>query len=158
MDIVKVEEVSRREHLDGIAECIWAVMAHCDSPHKVFFPVINDQASALCDCKERLWSEHKNDPNSHWVFVRDTSSDALRIIGTSQWRIYQSNPFPHGIPNIEATWWPKGEGRDFATEFVRQCLSPRATWMSRPHTGRFSCPIRHHFHACTECESANAQL
>ncbi|TGO59588.1 hypothetical protein BCON_0043g00470 [Botryotinia convoluta] len=42
-------------------------------------------------------------------------------------------PWPNELPKIVATWWPEGEGRDFATEFMKQCYTPRQQWMNRPH-------------------------
>lgn len=135
-----VQEVSSRSDLDAVADCIWAVMSEVDSAHKVLYPVFHpddrDRERALNDCKGRLWSEHTNDPSSHWVFVRDKSSDELKVLGAGQWRLYGQNPFPHGMPDILATWWPEGsEGREFASEFMRQCLWPRAEWMGRAHSG-----------------------
>ncbi|KAL9091713.1 MAG: hypothetical protein Q9165_004789 [Trypethelium subeluteriae] len=135
MSAFTVEEVSVREELDGIADCIWEVMEHNDSAHKVFYPVLHDRETALSECKERLWNEHINDPSSHWIFVRDGSSDSLKVLGACQWRFYEQNPFPYGMPDVKATWWPEGGARDLASEFARKCLSPRAAWMSRPHTG-----------------------
>ena len=135
MALFKVEEVSAREELDGIADCIWTVMENSDSAHLVFYPVLGDRSTALNECKQRLWNEHTSDPSSNWVFVRDVSSKSLEILGACQWRIYKQNRFLHGIPNVQATWWPEGGGRDFATEFIRQCMSPRVVWMPRPHTG-----------------------
>ena len=99
----KVEEISKREQLDGIAECIWATMEHDDSEHKVFFPILTDRETALNESKERLWKEHTKNPSSHWLFVRDVSSKSLKVLGGCQWRLCEHNSFPNGLPKIVAT-------------------------------------------------------
>ncbi|KAI9698071.1 MAG: hypothetical protein M1820_007579 [Bogoriella megaspora] len=135
-----VEEVSTREQLDGIADCIWAVM-DSDSVHKVFYPVLYDRETALRECKEHLWAAHVDSAVSQWIFVRDPAVKPLRVLGACQWRIYEQNPFSNGMPDVTATWWPKGEERDFATEFVRQCIAPRVKWMARPHSELSWCVV-----------------
>ncbi|TGO89500.1 hypothetical protein BPOR_0106g00080 [Botrytis porri] len=42
-------------------------------------------------------------------------------------------PWPNELRKIVTTWWLEGEGRNLATEFVRQFYSPRQQWMNRPH-------------------------
>lgn len=134
-----VEEVARREDLDSIVNVIWAAMDGVDPSHKVFFPVLGpepaDREVAVQSSKDRLWDDHKGDPSSHWIFVRNRSSGD--VLGGCQWRIYTDNPFPNGMPKIEALWWPEGEGRRFASEVVRQCYTPRTRWMAQPHVGKF---------------------
>lgn len=140
MSSITIEEVSTRAELDAIATCIWTVMASSDSMHKICYPVLTDRDTALNDCKARLWKEHTSNQCSHWIFVRESSSSScaaapLTVLGACQWRLYTQNPFPHGPPAIEATWWSEGGKRAFATEFIKQCIAPRAAWMARPHAG-----------------------
>ncbi|KAF7905180.1 uncharacterized protein EAF01_005701 [Botrytis porri] len=42
-------------------------------------------------------------------------------------------PWPNELRKIVTTWWLEGEGRNLATEFVRQFYTPRQQWMNRPH-------------------------
>lgn len=133
-----VDEVRQREELDSIIDVIWSAMDGVDPSHQIFFPVFGDSPAdreeAVQRSKTRMWEEHKNDPASHWIFVRDSSSND--ILGGCQWRIYTANPFPPGEKaHVEAVWWPDGEGRTFASEVVRQCYMPRTKWMARPHVG-----------------------
>ena len=138
MSQYSVEEVSRRKDLDSIVDVIWAAMDGFDPSHQIFFPVLGtkpiDRDTAIQSSKDRTWEDHKGDPSSHWIFVREKASGL--ILGGCQWRIYTKNPFPNGTPHIEATWWPEGEGRRFATEVVRQCYTPRTKWMAYPHVGK----------------------
>ena len=136
-----VEEVTRREDLDGIVDVIWAAMDGFDPSHQIFFPILGDgladREAAVQSSKNCTWEDHKSDQSSHWIFVRDEAS--RDILGGCQWRIYTENPFPNGTPHIEAVWWPEGEGRRFASEVVRQCYTPRTQWMAYPHVGKLIC-------------------
>lgn len=115
-----VEVVIKREELDSIVDVIWAAMDRVDLSHQIFSPVFGlepaDREAAIQSSKDRTWDEHKSDPSSHWIFVRNKSSG--HILGGCQWRIDTENPFPHGTPTIEALWWPE-DGRRFATEVVK---------------------------------------
>ena len=132
-----VEEVTRREDLDGIVDVIWAAMDGINSSHQVFFPTLGskpaDREAAIQSSKDRTWEDHKSSPSSHWIFARDNMSGD--IVGGCQWRIYTENPFPNGAPHIEAEWWPVGERRRFASEVIMQCFTPRTKWMACPHVG-----------------------
>ena len=133
-----MEEVTKREDLDSIVNVIWAAMDGFDPLHQIFFPVLGDgpadREAAVQSSKDRTWEDHRSDPSSHWILVRDKASGD--ILGGCQWRIYTENAFPNGTPHIEAVWWPEGEGRCFASEVVRQCYTPRTKWMAYPHVGK----------------------
>ena len=138
-----IEEVTRRKDLDSIVDVIWGAMDGFDPSHQIFFPILGDgpadREAAVLASKDRTWEDHRSDPSSHWIFVRDKASET--IIGGCQWRIYTENPFPNGTPHIEAAWWPEGEGRCFASEVVRQCYTPRTKWMACPHVGKRICDL-----------------
>ena len=139
-----LEEVTRREDLDGIVDVIWGAMDGFDPSHQIFFPILGDgpadREAAVLKSKDRTWEDHRSDPSSHWLFVRDKASKT--ILGGCQWRIYTENPFPNGTPHIEAIWWPEGEGRCFASEVVRHCYTPRTKWMACPHVGTRICVLQ----------------
>lgn len=133
-----VEEVARREDLDGIVDVIWTAMDGVNPSHNIFFPVLGsrlaDREAAIQSSKDRIWEDHKKSPSSHWILARDDISED--ILGGCQWRIYAENPFPNGAPRIEAEWWPEGERRRFASEVITQCYMPRAKWMACAHVGK----------------------
>ena len=138
MSFYGVEEATKREDLDAIVDVIWAAMDGTDPSHQIFYPVFGgsdaDRQTAIQTSKERMWQEHVGDPSSTWIAVRDNASGI--VLGGCQWRVYTQNPFPNGTPEIEASWWPEGEGRAFASEVVKQCYTLRTLWMARPHVGR----------------------
>ncbi|KAI9690732.1 MAG: hypothetical protein M1820_009863 [Bogoriella megaspora] len=141
MTTFKVVEASTREELDAIVDCLWAVMEGTATALKVFCPIITDRDTALRECKERIWNDHVKDPTGRWIYVRDSSCPILKVLGTCQWRIYEQNPYPDGMPDVRAAWWPEGEGREFAIEFLKQRMAPRVAWMSRPHVGLSWCVV-----------------
>ena len=94
MNYLEVEEISSRDGLGRITDCIWEVMEKTDGAHKVFFPVLGDRETALTECKDRLWREHENDPTSHWIFVRDASSKTLRVLGLVNGAFMSKIPSP----------------------------------------------------------------
>ena len=140
MSFYTVEEATKREDLDAIVDVIWAAMDGFDPSHQVFYPVFGetdtDRRTAIQTSKERMWQEYEGEPPNTWIAVRDNISGT--VLGACQWRIYTQNPFPNGTPEIEAVWWPEGEGRAFASEVVRQCYTPMTVWMTRPHVGMFT--------------------
>ena len=134
-----IGEVTDRADLDGIVDVIWATMDGVDPSHQIFYPCFGEgpeaRRAAISESKERKWNEHRSDPCSHWIYIREGNPSVGRIVGGCQWRLYTQNPFPDGTPTIVATWWPEGVGRNFANEVIRQCFTPRTMWMARPHTG-----------------------
>lgn len=132
-----------KAEFDEITDVMWHTMDGVDPPHPIFFPTFGDgpdaKATAIAESKERIWNQHKNNPASHWIYVREESTG--RVVAGCQWRIYDDNPFEEGPPTITAIWWPEGSvGRKFATEVVNQCYTPRTLWMARPHLGMHQSP------------------
>ncbi|KAI9650467.1 hypothetical protein NHQ30_000483 [Ciborinia camelliae] len=133
-----LHEATTRAESDAIVDLAWIAWHEPYTPafqifHPVFGPTIQDHEAAILADKERAWNTHLayKEGVSHWVYVVDEGNGA--IIGACQWLIFTETPWPNELPKIVATWWPEGEGRDFATEFVRQCYAPRQQWMNRPH-------------------------
>jgi len=137
MSQYKIEEVNRREDLDGIVDVIWAATDGVNPSRRIFYPVLGskpaDREAAIQWSKDRTWEDHKGSPSSHWILARDNISGD--VLGGCQWRIYTEDPFPNGAPQIEAIWWPEGERRRFASEVIIQCYTPRTKWMAYPHVG-----------------------
>lgn len=136
-----VREASTRRELDQILEVIWAANYTPFEPFvQLFFPVLGytpaHREAAIAESKTRFWSQHQDDPSSHWYYALDTIKGT--IVGTAQWVISESNPFAAGIPVLKAPWWPEGECRNFCESIINQVYRPRASWMTRPHCGEWS--------------------
>ncbi|KAJ4287813.1 hypothetical protein N0V90_012517 [Kalmusia sp. IMI 367209] len=123
----EVKEVDQKWQLDGIADVLWAAMDGVEPSHAIFFPTLGSEAQdrdrAIAESKNRLWKGHEMDPSSHWIYVLEGD----RIVGGCQWRIYMDNPFPDPSARVNATFWPEGTGRDFASEVARislMCVLP----------------------------------
>jgi hypothetical protein len=109
--------------------------------HSILFPTFgtdpSPRSTAITESKQRLWKEHIGNAANHWIYAceGDVGSGDGPIVGGCQWRFHEQNPFPSTMPEIVLYWWPKGSGRLFATEVMRQCYAPRLNWMARPHAG-----------------------
>ena len=54
-------------------------------------------------------------------------------MGGAQWHVHEKNPYEGAQRELEAYWWPEGEGRRFASEMLEQVYEPRRVKMRRPH-------------------------
>lgn len=79
---------------------------------------------------------HEANPNSHWIKVID--SDTNQLVGASKWVFHQLSPYtgPQELP--VATWWPEGEGRTYASNYVQQVEALKSRLYNRPHVCKFS--------------------
>lgn len=133
----EVKEVEHRWQLDGIVDVLWAAMDGIEPSHAIFFPTFaQDRNRAIAESKDRLWKGHEMDRCSHWIYVLEGEQESRRIVGGCQWRIYTENPFPNPGAKLNATFWPEGTGRAFASEVATQCHAQRKAWMGRPHAGK----------------------
>jgi hypothetical protein len=134
-----VREATTKQELDAILDVVWAANYYPYEPFvQLFFPVLGYTSAhrerAIAESKERFWSQHQGDPNSHWYYALDTVTGEK--IGCAQWVVSQSNPFAAGVPELTAPWWPEGECRNFCESILNQVYKPRASWMTRPHCGK----------------------
>lgn len=136
-----VQEAKTRQELDAVMDVIWAANYTPYEPFaQIFFPVLGfttaHREAAIAESKERFWNQHQADRSSHWFYAFDTVTG--RAVGCAQWVISESNPFAAGTPKLTAPWWPEGECRKFCESILNQVYSPRASWMTRPHCGKWS--------------------
>lgn len=102
----------------------------------------NDRKGSLKRYAAAELEEAKANPEIHWVKVVDTETG--RIVGGSKWMFHLTDPFANPPENFEATWFPPGPKREFATQLVLGMVEPRALRAQRPHACRFvsSTPTR----------------
>lgn len=136
-----VRETKTRQELDNVLDIIWAANYSPYEPFvQLFFPILGytmaHREAAITESKERFWDHHQGDPSSHWYYVLDTVTG--KPVGCAQWVISESNPFAAGTPKLTAPWWPEGECRSFCEWILNQVYRPRASWMTRPHCGKWS--------------------
>jgi hypothetical protein len=141
-----VREAKTKKELDDIMDVVWAANYMPYEPFmQVFFPILGlttaHRETAIAESKERFWKQHQIDPSSHWFYVFDNLTN--KTIGCAQWVISKTNPFVTGVPTLTAPWWPEGECRRFCESILNQVYRPRASWMTRPHCGKWTMsPIR----------------
>jgi hypothetical protein len=135
-----VREVETKQELDEVLDVIWAANHTPYEPFiQLFFPVLGytsaHRKAAVLESKERFWKQHTSDPSSHWLYAFDTIT--RKAVGCAQWVISTTNLFAEGVPRLEAPWWPEGECRKFCESILNQVYKPRASWMTRPHCGKW---------------------
>lgn len=135
-----VREVQTKQELDEVLDVVWAANHTPYEPFiQLFFPVLGytsaQREAAIIESKERFWSQHTTNPSSHWLYAIDTTNG--KAVGCAQWVISTTNPFATGVPKLEAPWWPEGECRKFCESILNQVYKPRASWMTRPHCGKW---------------------
>lgn len=136
-----VREAKTRQEMDEIMDVIWAANYTPYEPFvQLFFPVLGYTTShrdqAVSESKERFWKQHQADSTSHWFFAFDSTTG--KAVGCAQWVISRTNIFADGVPKLQAPWWPEGECRNFCESILNQVYRPRASWMTRPHCGKWS--------------------
>ena len=136
----QLKEAKSRAELDSIVEVMW--IAQYD-PYRImfqsFFPVMGpttkDREAAIEESKERLWKQHCSSEMGHWFYVEDVSTG--EVVGSTHWQVQLASA-PHSGPlSLEATWWPPGEAREFATEVIRQTYAPRHRFLTGPYVGKY---------------------
>lgn len=142
-----VREAKTRQELDDILEVIWTANYTPYEPFiQLFFPIsgftTSDREAAIAESKQRFWKQHQSNESSHWYYVFDTVTS--RTVGSAQWVITKTNPFASGIPKLTAPWWAEGEGRRFCEKILNQVYKPRASWMTRPHCGKWILEVKFH--------------
>ena len=131
-----LQPVTSDDDFKELIECEWTAY---ETPYngfkEIYCPTLgtgpNARQDSMKECRERQLADHKEDSTSHWYKVVD--SDSGQIIGGAQWNIYHENPYLNGVGHTEATWWPEGEGRKFASMGMDQWFGPRGKRMNKPH-------------------------
>jgi hypothetical protein len=133
-----LKQANTKGDIDHIVDVIWAAnYTPYDPIVQVIFPVLGyapaDREASLAEAKHRLWTQHLADPSSNWFYV--VESESGNVVGSCQWQIFTTNPFPEGKTKLQAPWWPDGECRDFCELILNQVYVPRACWMRKPFLG-----------------------
>ena len=123
---------------DDFEGCLSLQFAAFDKPpvpvRPILFPILTEgpdaRAIAIRESAERVSQEEMAASNRHWAKIVEAESG--RIVATCSLQVYHEDPFT-GRPEIEATWWPDGERRRFATRWVRTLKAPHRKYMSKPH-------------------------
>ncbi|KAI4266606.1 MAG: hypothetical protein L6R38_008649 [Xanthoria sp. 2 TBL-2021] len=131
-----LQPVTSDDDFKELIECEWTSY---ETPYngfkEIYCPTLgtgpNAREESMKECRERQLADHKGDATSHWFKVVD--SDSGQIVGGAQWNIFHENPYVNGVGHIEATWWPEGEGRKFASMGMDQWFGPRGKRMNKPH-------------------------
>ncbi|TVY90802.1 hypothetical protein LAWI1_G005159 [Lachnellula willkommii] len=130
-----VKEVTSEAEFSAVIDCLWDSYYNPYTPFmNILFPVFSateeGYAAAVSDSKARLWSYHKGDPTSHWIYVTDTSG---KVFSGAHWNFHEVSPYVNSVPKLKATWHPEGQGQGFATHILNQVYGFRGKRMWRPH-------------------------
>ncbi|PQE26549.1 hypothetical protein CJF30_00001284 [Rutstroemia sp. NJR-2017a BBW] len=68
---------------------------------------------------------------SHWIKVVDTETG--KLIGAANWMTHESSPYTEPRPPTVAVWWPEGDGRDYASNYMQQVEAHKPRYYDRPH-------------------------
>ena len=131
-----LREAKVREELDAIIDVIWKVQN--SRRFRAFFPLsgssAQDKAVAIAESKNRLWASHCRTQASHWVYVIESSTG--QVVAATQWQIQDASAAHFSPMGLEATWYPEGEEREFATEVIRQTYLARHQFLKGPYIGK----------------------
>lgn len=91
-----------------------------------------DRKESIAASAAGLRAFHQMNPNSHWI--KAIELDTGKIIGAANWLLYKESPYT-GVQRepIVAVWWPEGEGRNYATHYMRQIEAHKPIQYNRPH-------------------------
>jgi hypothetical protein len=120
---------------DAIVRCEFA--AYNSPPCKLkelFFPPRATEEATVQEAKQRQAAWHRADPTSHWLKVIDTD-DGDRILGAACWHVYEQDPYADSGSDEAGgcNWFAEGEDREVANALMAQFVTPRMTYMRKPH-------------------------
>lgn len=135
----KLSEIVSDAEFDELARCEFDAYENpaCNLK-QLFFPIVGSLPSAREDAikeaveRQTMW--HRADPTSKWIKVVDSESG--KMAGAACWHVYEADPYAV-VPEDECDWWAVGEDRNIANALMEQFLTPRMTYMRRPHV----CPL-----------------
>ncbi|KUJ11029.1 uncharacterized protein LY89DRAFT_594970 [Mollisia scopiformis] len=132
----KLSEVKSREDFDEITRVIWDAFEHPLNPFlRIMFYLKSDgpehRTIAKAACSQGLFEIHSGDASSRWVKINELGTG--KMTACANWNLHETNPYELPEDPPIATWWPEGEGRNFATKFYTQCVSHKPTMYNKPH-------------------------
>lgn len=130
----KLVEIDPKIDFAAISRCMFESHETPEQPFfQAFFPThgTGHQAreQAIAEGATRLYSWHTEGPTSYWQKVVDTSTG--RIAGAALWNICHEDPFA-GEDQMEVTWFPNDQSREFVEQFLQVYEKPRARVGRRP--------------------------
>jgi len=132
---LKLLEMQDESEFPAVIQAEWEAF---ETPYchllPLFFPTHGMKPDARTEAMkagcERQTHWFKGDPTSRWVKVIDTETG--RVAGGALWHVFTENPYAKP-DDEEISWWAKGEDREMATLLFSQFLTPRMTYMAKPH-------------------------
>jgi hypothetical protein len=133
----KLTELASDSEFDELVRCEFDAYENpiCNLK-QLFFPIQGSSLSsaardaAIADAVKRQTLWHRSDPTSKWIKVIDEESGQLA--GAACWHVYPADPY--AVESDEqCDWWPAGEDRNAANALMEQFLTPRMTFMRKPH-------------------------
>ncbi|KAL9578079.1 MAG: hypothetical protein Q9212_005948 [Teloschistes hypoglaucus] len=152
MPALRLLEVKSDEEFTELIECEWLSY---EQPYNGFFQLYcpttgtgpNARAESMRESTDRQLAWHREDPTSSWLKVVDDDHSG-KVVGAAQWNIHHSNPYPNGVEENDAFWWPEGEERRFASKALEQWHRPREARMSKPHVLLNICFVLPEYRRC----------
>lgn len=97
----ELHELSHDSEFVALIDGLWRGYA---KPFNAFWEILKGPSQEECVQRYQAW--HKADPTSHWLYVTD--SDTKKVVGATEWKIFETNPYSNGAPSLSAYWWPEG--------------------------------------------------
>jgi hypothetical protein len=132
-----IKEVATEAELSAVIACLWEANYNPYQPiMNVLFPVHeatdDGYARGLAEAKSRLWAIHQSDPSSRWIYVTDDAEGKGEVYSGAHWNFHKVSPYKEDAPELVASWYPEGEGRNFASRVLNQVYGRRQR-LWRPH-------------------------
>lgn len=129
---LKLVHLESDAEFDALVRCEFAAY---ETPHckllELFFPPQGDREATIRSAVERQTAWHRGDATSQWLKVIDTDNSD-RVLAAACWHVYDTDVYAAESED-ECDWFPKGEERDIANALMGQFLTPRSTYMRKPH-------------------------
>ncbi|KAK5993516.1 hypothetical protein PT974_06948 [Cladobotryum mycophilum] len=132
---LKLSEVTLDSEFEELTRCQFDAFESPDCrltelffPRKGPSPDARDATIQAAAQSQAAW--HRADPTSIWLKVMD--EDSNKLVGAARWHVYEADPYAVAEEG-ECDWWPEGEDRNMANVIMEQFLTPRMTYMRKPH-------------------------
>lgn len=128
----KLVHLESDDEFDAVVRCEFT--AYSTPPCKLkelFFPPKANLEATIQEAIQRQTAWHRGDPTSYWLKVIDTD-DNDKLLGAACWHVYETDPYAVESDE-ECDWFHKGEERDIGNALMGQFVTPRMTYMRKPH-------------------------
>ncbi|KAL9622197.1 MAG: hypothetical protein Q9160_003380 [Pyrenula sp. 1 TL-2023] len=131
----QLSEVTATSDFEELIKVEWEAYENPFAPLiRLFFPIFGNSLGArkasLQESTNRQVHWHETDPSSHWLRVTDSTTG--NIVGAADWNLFEANPYATESDE-ECTWFKEGEDREVANLLMGQFMTPRVTYMAKPH-------------------------